>query len=64
MASTPTASIRSIIRPILRSARNGLTAAGVLVPNQDQRSRAVKAWLQELDSHVAMVRVDLEDVGA
>jgi hypothetical protein len=64
MASTPTASIRSIIRPILRSARNGLAAAGVLAPNQDQRSRAVKAWLQELDSHVAMVRVDLEDVGA
>jgi hypothetical protein len=64
VASPPSAAVRRFVSPLLQSARNGLTAAGVLAPRQAPRSRAVKAWLQELDSHVATIRGDLQDVGA
>jgi hypothetical protein len=64
VASPRSAAIGWFVSPLLRSARNGLTAAGVLAPRHVPRSRAVKAWLQELDSHVATIRGDLQDVGA
>jgi hypothetical protein len=63
-ASTPSGAIRSLVRPLVNSARSGLVAAGVLAPPREHGSRAMKDWLQDLDSHVAMVTVDLQDVGA
>ena len=63
-ASTPSGAIRSLVRPLVNSARSGLVAAGVLAPPRELGSRAMKDWLQDLDSHVAMVTVDLQDVGA
>jgi hypothetical protein len=64
MPSPPSAAVRRFVGPLLQSARNGLTAAGMLAPRQAPRNRAVRAWLQELDSHVATIRGDLQDVGS
>jgi hypothetical protein len=64
VASPPSATIGWFLGPLLKSTRNGLTAAGVLAPRQAPRSCAVKAWLQELDSHVATIKGDLQEFGS
>jgi hypothetical protein len=59
-ASTPSAMIRRLVSPILSSARNSLYAGARPAP----RNQAVKAWLQDLENHVATISGDLQDVGA
>jgi hypothetical protein len=58
--STPSTLIGRLVRPIAKGARNSLSGG----PRQTPRNQVVKAWLEDLESHVATIRCDLQDVGA
>lgn len=63
-APVANAAVRWLVGPLMDSARNGLTAAGILAPSAPRRSRAVTEWLQEFDRNVAAVTNELHDVDA
>jgi hypothetical protein len=63
-ASTRSVAVGRLFDPIMNKARDGMVAAGWLSQPRASRNRAVRDWLEDLDSHVEMVTVDLQDVGA
>lgn len=55
--------IRGLFDPLLKGARQGLAAAGIMPAARPRRDGAIDLWLRELDAHVADISCDLRDAG-